>query len=116
MKITFLKTREPDAYRREAEPESRYYAGRTYDLPDAVARHWLGRGVAMLASPGPAVVAEVARAASPEKVAIPDDWETGSADFVKTLAAAVSGQAPRTRADAEAIIQAEIAAREASPS
>ncbi|BBK37695.1 hypothetical protein STAQ_27730 [Allostella sp. ATCC 35155] len=49
-------------------------------------------------------------------VAIPDDWASGNADAVKALAAAITGaEAPRTRAEAEAIVKAEIERRAAAP-
>lgn len=52
----------------------------------------------------------------PEPVAIPDDWASGNADAVKALAAAITGaEAPRTRAEAEAIVKAERDRRAAAP-
>lgn len=52
----------------------------------------------------------------PEPVAIPDDWSSGNADAVKALAAAITGaDAPRTRAEAEAIVKAELERRAAAP-
>ncbi len=69
MRVTFLKTRDVDAWRRGIEPEARYEAGRTYSLPDAVARYWLGRGVAILASVESPAQPAPPRAAAPRKVA-----------------------------------------------
>jgi hypothetical protein len=50
----------------------------------------------------------------PLPVAIPDDWAAGNADAVKALAAAITGEPVKTRADAEAVIKAEIERRAAA--
>lgn len=109
MLVTFRKTRTPEGWRQGIDPEPVYVQGCTYDLPEAVARHWIGRGVAVpvaAARPEPASAAAI--------VPIPDDWKAGSADQVKALAATLTGEAPRTRAAAEAIVQAELDRRAAA--
>lgn len=114
MRITFTKTRTVEDWRRGTDAEEQYEAGRTYDLPEHSAAHWIGRGVAVAAGP------EAPPAPPPpeppaEPVAIPDDWKSGSAEEVKALAQAIAGgELPRTRADAEAIVTAEVDRRAAA--
>lgn len=57
--------------------------------------------------------AEVSSGTGP--IDIPGDWAAGNADAVKALAAALTGEPVKTRAEAEAIIKAEIERRTAGP-
>jgi hypothetical protein len=103
MRISFLKSRVVEGWRRHLDVADRYEAGETYDVTAAVAQHWIGRGAAVVAPADPA----------PE-VMIPTDWTAGNADAVKRLAAAIAGSQVRTRTEAESIIRAEIDRRAAS--
>lgn len=53
MKLKFNITRVVDDYRRGSADEERYEAGKTYDIPDVSAEHWIRRQVAEVAADEP---------------------------------------------------------------
>lgn len=48
-KVKFNVTRVVDDHRKGTKQEERYEAGKVYDLPEASAARWVGRGVAAYA-------------------------------------------------------------------
>ena len=102
MRIKFTETRTVNDFRRGTPDEERFDAGSIYDLPEASARRWLSRNVAV---PAPEEAPSPASA-----VAIPDDWSGLKPKKLIALARALGADA-KTAEEATASIEAEIERR-----